>query len=56
MLPYQGKVGEKTLKSLRNTLKSAILASNSCKFMYTGTKLGSKFNIKYKISKIINMT
>ena len=44
MLPYKVKVGEKTQKYV-------ILANNTCKFIYTGTKLGPKFNIKYKISK-----
>ena len=46
MLPYKGKVGETTLKSLRNTLKSVITANNTCKIIYTGTKLSSNFNIK----------
>ena len=39
MLPYKGKVEEATLKSLRNTLKSVIPANNTCKIIYTGTKL-----------------
>ena len=51
MLPYTGKVGETTLKSLRNTLKSVIPANNTCKLVYTGTKLASRFNIRDKISK-----
>ena len=51
MLPNKGKVGETTLKSLRNTLKSVIPASNTCKIICTGRKLASKFNIKDKISK-----
>ena len=51
MLPYKGKVGETTLKSLRNALKSAIPANNTCKIIYTGTKLASKFNMKDEISK-----
>ena len=51
MLPFKGKVGETTLKSLRNTLKSAIPANNTCKIIYTGTKLASKFSVKDKISK-----
>ena len=51
MLPYKGKVRETTLKSLRNTLKSVIPANNTCKIIYNGTKLTSKFNIKGKISK-----
>ena len=51
MLPCKGKVGETTRKSLRNTLKYVIPANNTCKIIYTGTKLDSKFNIKDKISK-----
>ena len=51
ILPYKGKVGGATLKSLRNALKSVIPANNTCKIIYTRTKLASKFNIKDKISK-----
>ena len=51
MLPYKGKVGETILKSLQNTLKSVIPVNNTCKIIYTGTKLASKFSIKDKISK-----
>ena len=51
MLPYEGKIEETTLKSLRSTLKSAIPTNNTCKIIYTGTKLASKFNIKDEISK-----
>ena len=46
MLPYKGKVGETTLKSLRNTLKFVMPVNNTCKIIYTETKLASKFNIK----------
>ena len=49
MLPY--KVGETTLNSLRDTLKSVMPVNNTCKITYTGTKLASKFNIKDEISK-----
>ena len=51
MLPYKGKVGETTLNSLRNTLKSVMPVNNTCKIIYTGKKLASKFNIKDEISK-----
>ena len=51
MLLYKGKVGEKTISCLPNTLKSVIPANNKCKIIYVGTKLASKFNIKDKISK-----
>ena len=43
--------GETTLKSLRNTLESVIPAKDTCKIIYTETKLGSKFHVKYKRSK-----
>ena len=51
MLPYKGKIGETTLKSLRNILKSVKPANNTCKIIYTRTHLAWKFNIKDKISK-----
>ena len=51
MLPYKIKVGETTLKSLWNTLESVIPVNNTCKIIYTRTKLASKFNIKDEISK-----
>ena len=51
MLPYKGKVGEATRKTLRNILKSIVPANSTCKIIYTGTKLASKFNTKDKISK-----
>ena len=51
MLSNKGKVGETTLKSLRNTLKSVMPVNNTCKIIHTGTKLASKFNIKDEISK-----
>ena len=43
MLPCKGKVRETTLTSLPNTLKSVIPVNNTCKIIYTGTKLASKF-------------
>ena len=51
MLPCKGKVGKTTLKSLRNTLKSVMPANITCKIIYVGTKLASKFNIKDEIRK-----
>ena len=51
MLPYKGKVGETRLEFLRKTLKSVIPVNNTCRIIYTGTKLASKFNIKNEISK-----
>ena len=51
MLPYKVKAGETRPKSLQNTLKSVIPANNTCKIMYTETRLVLKFNIKDEISK-----
>ena len=51
MLPYNNKVGKTRLKSLQNTSKSVMPANNTCKIIYTRTKLASKFNIKDEISK-----
>ena len=51
MLLYKGKVGETTLRSLPNTLKSVIPVNNTCKIIYRGTKLASTFNIKDEITK-----
>ena len=51
MLPYKGKVGETTLKSLPSTLKSVMPVNKTCKIIHTGTKLASKFSIKDEISK-----
>ena len=51
MLSYKGKVGETRLKFLRNTLKSVMPENNTCKIIYTETKLASKFNNKDEITK-----
>ena len=51
MLHYKCKVGETRLKFLWNSVKFVIQANHTCKSIYTGTKLASKFNIKDKISK-----
>ena len=48
-LPYKGKVGETTLKSLQSTLKSVIPANNKCTIIYTGTS-------KMKLVKNTNIT
>ena len=48
-LPYKGKVGETTLKSLQSTLKSVIPANNTCTIIYTGTS-------KMKLVKNTNIT
>ena len=51
MLPYESKVGETTLKSLWSILKFVTPVNNTCKIIYTGTKLAPNFNIKDKINK-----
>ena len=51
MLPYEGKERQTRLKCLPNTLKSFIPANNTCKTIYTETKLASKFNIRDEICK-----
>ena len=56
MLSYKGKVGEITLKSLRNTLKSIIPANNTYKIIYTGTKVSSNLTSKIKLAKNTNLT
>ena len=46
MIPYQGVKGEQVIKSVRKTIKR-LLPSN-IKVSFTGNKLSSCFNIKYK--------
>ena len=48
ILPYQGQQGDTIVKSLKNTLKRYTQQDEKLKVIYTGTKLGSFFNIKDK--------
>ena len=47
-LPYKGKQGENVIRSLRNTLDKILPQDVEPKFIYTGTKLSTKFQIKDK--------
>ena len=48
VLPYQGKRGEKVIKSLQNTIKTILPSDHTSKVIYNSNKLSSKFNIKDK--------
>ena len=55
-LPYKGQQGEKVVKSFKTMLLNGSLPNNiETKVLYTGTKLGSNFEIKTKQSSTINM-
>ena len=56
MLPYKGKVGETTLKSLRNTLKTVIPANNTCKLSTLERSWLQNLTSKKKLAKNTNMT
>ena len=56
MLPYKGKVGETTLKSLRNTLKTVITANNTCKLSTLERSWLQNLTSKKKLAKNTNMT
>ena len=51
ILPYQGKQGDTVMKSLKNTLKRCTQQNETFKVVYTGTKLGSCFNLKDKTKR-----
>ena len=56
MLPYKGKVGETTLKSLRNTLKTVIPANNTSKLSTLERSWLQNLTSKKKLAKNTNMT
>ena len=45
---YKGKQGENVILSLRNTLDKILPVDVEPKFIYTGTKLSARFQIKNK--------
>ena len=47
-LPYKRKQGENVIRSLRNTLDKILPQDVEPKFIYTGTELSTKFQIKDK--------
>ena len=50
ILPYKGKNGEHTLKNLKRLIAKLLPEQEGMALVFTGTKLGSKFNIKDKTS------
>ena len=46
IFPYMGMKGDKTIKSLRNTINSINPLQTKIKIVYKSTKLSTKFNIK----------
>ena len=53
LLLYKGKVGERrnNTKVFTEHFRICLPAKDTCKIIYTETKLGSKFHVKYKSSK-----
>ena len=47
-LPYKGQQDEKVLQSFKTTLRRSLPNTIKTKVVYTGTKLGSNFQIKDK--------
>ena len=51
ILPYKGKKGEHTLKNVKRHITKLLPEQEGVALVFTGTKLGTKFNIKDKTSK-----
>ena len=51
ILPYKGKKGEHTLKNVKRHITKLLPEQERVALVFTGTKLGTKFNIKGKTSK-----
>ena len=51
ILPYKGKKGEHTLKNVKCHITKLLPEQEGVGLAFTGTKLGTKFNIKDKTSK-----
>ena len=45
-LPYKGKRGGKTLRNITKEVNKILVNKHKATLVYTGTKLGSNFNIK----------
>ena len=54
-LPYKGQQGDKVIKSFKTTLHRSLPNNIETKVVYTGTKLGSNFQLNTKQSSTINM-
>ena len=51
ILPYKGKKGEYTLRNVKCHITKLLPEQEEVALVFTGTKLGAKFNIKDKTSK-----
>ena len=51
ILPYKGKKGEHTLRNVKRYITKLLPEQEEVALVFTGTKLGTKFNIKDKTSK-----
>lgn len=51
ILRYKGKQGKHTLKTIRLKTTKNLPEDNYMKLLYTGTRLGAKFNVKDKKKK-----
>ena len=51
ILPYKGKKGEHTLRNVKRYITKLLPEQEEAALVFTGTKLGTKFKIKDKISK-----
>ena len=51
ILPYKGKEGERTLKNVKGHITKLLPEQEGMTLVFTGTKLGTKFNIIDKTSK-----
>ena len=51
ILPYKGKKGEHTLKNVKRHTTKLLSEQEGVALVFTGKKLGTKFNIKNETSK-----
>ena len=51
VLPYKGIQGEHPLKYIKSEISKVLPEDTSMQLVYTGTKLGIKFNVKNKTKK-----
>ena len=51
ILPCKGKKGEHALRNIKRHITKLLAEQEEVALVFTGTKLGTKFNIKHKTSK-----
>ena len=51
ILPYKGREGEHTLKNVKGHITKLLPEQEGVALVFTGTKLGTKFNVIDKTSK-----